>query len=185
MEIAGKNNLDVFTLSSNDRLLDRKTTKSLQHKWKRIKYPLRAMFHQRPFSLRLMAKLTYGNWENFCENIFQKHEYSTTPGFSGSAVVITRDGINKVGEWDLSQQGADYDLMTRTLQRWHQKGDIQPCMVVNGIFHHHYRRVSADTVYPPFEDKANLKPYEEKWKDNPDLLKETFAVAKNYTLPDK
>ncbi|MEG0011309.1 MAG: glycosyltransferase [Muribaculaceae bacterium] len=177
-ECIGKNGFDVLTLSGTDRIYDRKASKSIQHRWKHIKYPLRTLFGQRLFSLRLMTKICFGNWERYTDNVFAKYGYTLTYGFSGSAVVMNRAAISKIGEWDITQQAADFDLMMRTIKRSFEVGDIKPCAVVNGIFHHHFRRVSAKAVFPPYADKGNLITFEEKWEKEPELKKLCLDLVK-------
>lgn len=157
----------------------------MQHRWKHIKYPFRAIFGQRMFNLRLMAWLCYGNWERWSEKNYKRYGLSLSPGFSGSAVIMTRKGISNIGEWDPSQQGADYDMMTRSIEYWHHHDDMQPCMIINGVYCHHYRRISADEKFPPFKDASNLIELEEKWKDNSRPMLECFAINKTFKLPAK
>ena len=176
--IIGVNGFDVLSLGGTDRILDLKTSKKIQRKWKRIKYPLRALFDQRLFALRLMSYLCFGNWEKYCKNIYSKYGNTLTYGFCGSAIIMNRKALDKLGNWDLSQQGADFDLMTRTIKRHITHKDIKPCAVVNGIFHHHFRRVSANITFPPFEDKDNLIPIETKWEKEHEYLQKCFDIVK-------
>ncbi len=174
----GINGFEVLSLSSTDRMYDKKVTKALQHKWKRIKYPLRTLFGQKLFSLRLMKCMCFGNWEKYCENIYDKYGNSLTYGFSGSAIIMSRKAIEIFGGWDITQQGADFDMMMRTLIRYKAEGDVKPCAIVNGIFHHHFRRVSAKAVYPPFVDRDNLVSFENKWVDSPKMKQRCFDIVK-------
>lgn len=54
MNVLGKDDRDVISLGSNDRLFDRRTSKKIGKKWKWIKYPSIALFGQHTFSLKLM-----------------------------------------------------------------------------------------------------------------------------------
>lgn len=164
LKMLGKDKRHILSFGSNDRIYDKPTTKKLEHKWKRIKYPLITLFGQRYFSLKLMSLICYGNWEKFTERIFTQYGYSLTTGFSGSAIAMTREGINLLGEWDLSQQGADFDLFYRTCHRSETTGDILPMATVNGIFIHHYRRLTLySSKYAPFADAENLRSLDSKW----------------------
>lgn len=163
LQILGRDNRDILSIASNDRLSNKKSTKHLSRRWKYIKYPIIYLFGQKKFALKLMAFLCYGNWEKYTENIFSKYGFSFTPGFSGSAIIMNRRGLSKVGKWDLSQQGADYDIFFRTYKRSEEVGDIMPLSIVNGIFHHHYRRLTLYSKFPPFADKHNLISFEQKW----------------------
>lgn len=163
LQVLGKEGRDVISLGSNDRLCDKKTSKSLQKRWKYIKYPCIALFKQKMFSLKLMEHLCYGNWEKFCEKIYTRYGFSITEGFSGASILMNRTAIEKIGLWDPSQQAADFDLYFRTCQRAETAGDIKPLAVVNGIFTHHYRRLTLYSKCPPFSDADRLVPLTQKW----------------------
>jgi GT2 family glycosyltransferase len=162
-EVLDKTRREAFSLASNDRIFDANTTKNISRRWKRIKYPLIYLFGQRLFALKLMAKLCYGNWERYTDKIFNRYGYSFTIGFSGSAIVMTRKAIGLLGLWDISQQGADFDLFYRSCFRAETVGDIEPLSIVNGIFIHHYRRLTLYSKYPPFKDEDRLRSIESKW----------------------
>lgn len=163
LEVLGKDNRDVISLGSNDRLYDQAVSKHLQRKWKLIKYPVITLFGQRSFSLNLMRRLAYGNWARFTEKIFKRYGYSITEGFSGASIIMNRKAVEKIGLWDPSQQAADFDLFFRTCQRAEQAGDLKPMAIVNGIFTHHFRRLTLYSHCPPFADAANLISLTDKW----------------------
>lgn len=108
----------------------------------------------------------YGNWEKFTENTYKRYGYSLTEGFSGSAIIMNRKAIEKIGLWDITQQGADFDIYFRTCQRAETIGDIKPISIINGIFVHHYRRLTLYSQYPPFSDADQIIPLENKWAAN-------------------
>lgn len=163
MQVLGKDKRHVVSVGSNDRLCQRATTRSLANRWKRIKYPCIMLFGQKGYSLRLMRWLCYGNWERFTERIWKKYGTTTTDGFSGSAIIMNRKAIEILGLWDLSQQGADFDLFYRTCDRWEREGDLRPMATINGVFVHHYRRLTMYVNHPPFVDKDNLSTLDAKW----------------------
>lgn len=165
MEVLGNDNHDVLSLASNDRIHDKKATKKISRRWKRIKYPIMALFGGRKFGLKLMTRLCYGNWDKYCDKIFKRYGYSLTVGFSGHAIVMNRAAIAKIGEWDPAQQGADYDIFYRTCQRNEAVGDIQKLAIVNGIFSHHYRRLTLYAKHPPFADGDKLSSIDAKWNE--------------------
>lgn len=162
-EVLGKDGFHVLSVGSNDRLEDKKTTRRLHNRWKRAKYPVMALFGKSRFSLRLMAWLTYGNWEKFCERNFEKYGFTTTDGFSGSAIIMNRRAIQLLGQWDSTRIEADYDLFYSSCQREEQRGDIRRISIVNGVFFHHYRRLTFYSKYPPYADRKNLYKIEGKW----------------------
>jgi GT2 family glycosyltransferase len=165
LEMLGKDNRDVLSFATNDRMRDAAGTKRISRKWKRIKYPLITVFGQCPFALKLMTRLCYGDWEKYTEKIFRLYGYSLTTGFSGSAIAMTQRALELLGEWDITQQGADFDLFYRSCMRAETYGDIKPMSILNGVFMHHYRRL---TLYsknlPPFKDGNNLTSVSHKWK---------------------
>jgi GT2 family glycosyltransferase len=165
LNVLGKKNRDTLSLASNDRLFNEIETKKISRRWKRIKYPVLSLFGTRLFALKLMVKLCYGNWEQFTEKIFKRYGYSFTVGFSGSAIAMTRRAIEILGEWDISQQGADFDLFYRSCFRAETVGDIEPLSIINGVFIHHYRRLTLyDSKLITFKDEDNLRSIESKWK---------------------
>jgi GT2 family glycosyltransferase len=161
--VLGKDGQDVVSFGTNDRLVNKTISKQTQKRWKRIKYPIITLFGQRTFSLRLMTFLCYGNWEKFTERIFSMYGLSLTEGFSGSAIAMNRAALTKIGEWDITQQGADFDIFYRTCNRNEEYGDIKPLAIINGVFMHHFRRLTLYNKYPPFVDAANLSSIDEKW----------------------
>ncbi|MDR2424758.1 MAG: glycosyltransferase [Prevotellaceae bacterium] len=165
LELLGKDKCDVLSFATSDRMCDATLTKRISRKWKRIKYPLIAIFGQRLFALKLMVTLCYGNWEKYTEKIFHSYGYSLSTGFSGSAIAMTRRALELLGKWDITQQGADFDLFYRSCFRAETYGDIKPISILNGVFMHHYRRL---TLYaknrPPFKDGNNLTSISSKWK---------------------
>lgn len=163
MEVLGKDNRHVVSFGSNDRLFDLKTTKTHSRRYKRVKYPVMALFGQSRFSLNLMRWLTYGSWERFTDKIYRRYGLSTTDGFSGSAIAMNRHALDIIGEWDPTQYGADFDIFFRTCHRSETVGDIRPLAIINGVFIHHYRRLTLYCKYPEFADKDNLSTLEAKW----------------------
>ncbi|MCM1517387.1 MAG: glycosyltransferase [Pseudoflavonifractor sp.] len=163
MQVLGQDGYEVLSLASNDRMGDEQLTRRLSRRWKHIKYPLIFTLGQSAVSLRLMARLTYGDWTHYCRRVWERYGTSTRIGFSGSAVMMTRRGVGLVGEWDPTEQAADFDLFMRTLQRSREHGDIRPLSIVSGVMHHHYRRLTLRCDYPPFKDATQLRGLEEKW----------------------
>lgn len=163
LRVLGKDGYHVVSLASNDRMGDYASTKRLSRRWKHIKYPIITLFGQRSRALRAMIRLTYGNWERYCERVWQKWGEKMLIGFSGSVVIMTRQAIELIGEWDPSQQGADFDIFLRTMVRYESHGDIKPLSIISGVTHHHFRRLTLRCSYPPFKDLANLTSLQEKW----------------------
>lgn len=164
IKVLGKDKREIVSLASNDRLYNQSMTKRISRKWKFIKYVLIFLFGQRRFSLQLMHRLCYGNWEKYTEKIFNRYGLSFTIGFSGSAIAATRGAIEKLAMWDNSQQGADFNLFFSSCFRAETVNDIAPMATINGIYIHHYRRLTMyGEKYPPFADLENLKSWEDNW----------------------
>lgn len=87
---------------------------------------------------------------------------------------MTRKGIDLVGKWDETQQGADFDLYMRSLKRYKESGDMKPLSLIGGIYHHHFSRLTFNCSYPEYADIANIRTIEEKWGEN--VVKEYLAA---------
>ncbi len=179
LTVLGHDGQEVLTLSSNDRAVDLKTTKRISRRWKRVKYPVMIIAGNGRRSLKAMARLTYGNFNRYAERMWQRWGRTMLQGFSGSAVMMTRRAIELIGEWDETQQGADFDLYMRTMQRHESHGDIKPLAVLNGVFHHHYQRLTLKGKHPEFTDRQNLRRFEDKW--DAETIKRYFEPMDNYT----
>lgn len=178
MEVLGKQGCEITSLCSNDRMPDAAQTRRVKRRWKRIKGLMLTLFGSSRWSLNTMAKWMYrGRFEQHCEAMWQRYGTTMRLGFSGSAVIMTRKGLEMIGGgWDATQQGADFDIFLQT-QALHQQGKpIQPLHIINGIYHHHYCRITLYAKYPPYKDRDQLVSGESKWGD--DVMKETIAQLK-------
>ncbi len=165
LKVLGKDNYDVVSFASNDRGANLRETKSSEFRWKWIKYPVLTLFGVSKFSLKLMFKLMYGSWDKYCAKKLRQHGYAMGEGFSGSVIAMNRRAIEKVGLWDESMQGADFDLYGRTKLRNMKYGDIQPLSIIAGVYQHHFGRLTAKSRKKPvqFSDAHVLRPFDEKW----------------------
>jgi glycosyltransferase, family 2 len=161
--ILGKDGYEAVTLVSNDNMVSHSEASHLNRRFKRLKYPLLTLFGRRQWVFRLMLRLTYGNWDKFCNKVWNKYGLQTKPGFAGSAVVMTKKGVDLLGEWDETQQGGDFDLFFKSMERWRNHGDVRPLSLVGGIYHHHFSRITFRCAYPPFKDIRNHSTLEAKW----------------------
>jgi glycosyltransferase involved in cell wall biosynthesis len=165
LHVLGKDGYDAVSFASNDRGILRKEEKALKRRWKWIKYPILTLLGVSKFSLKLMLWLMYGNWDKFCAKKFEQYGYTMSLGVSGSVVAMTRRGIEKVGLWDESMQGADFDLFARCKKRHLEHGDIQPLSIISGVYLHHFVRLTLKSKRKPvqFADAHKLRSLEEKW----------------------
>lgn len=166
MLVLGKDGYEVLTLCSNDNMKCSRQAKTLNRKYKRFKYPLLKLFGAKRWTLQLMLRLTYGNWEEFTDRIWKENGVETVAGFCGSAVLMTRRGLEILGKWDESQQAADFDLYYKSMERCMKYGDIKPLSLIAGIYHHHFSRLTFNAKFPPFRDSKNLKLLSQKWDDS-------------------
>lgn len=80
-----------------------------------------------------------------------------------NAVMFSLHVLAILGPWDETQQAADFDLFLRTALRSREVGDIRPMHIALDCFNHHYIRLTMKGGYPPFVDKDNLIPFDQKW----------------------
>lgn len=162
LNIMKEKELDIITPCGFERLENRKIARRYKKKWQAIKIIIGFLGYGH-FQLELMHKLMYKDWEDFCQKRFEKYGFGVMEGFVGNSVIMTRMAIEKIGLYDERIQGADFDLYIRSKKRSLEIGDIKPVHIALGVFHHHYIRLTAESVYPPLKDKDNLIPLEEKW----------------------
>lgn len=161
--------LDVATPCGIERIETYKASKAIRRRWKLIKNPISFLFGVNSFTLELMTKLMYGNWERFSEKRYHSFGDQVLEGFVGNSVIMTRDGIDKAGLWDTRIQAADFDLYMRVKKRAIEAGDIKPVHICLGTFHHHFIRLTVRSKPPRFADEGSLISLEKKWGDKLDL----------------
>ncbi|MBR4815323.1 MAG: glycosyltransferase family 2 protein [Paludibacteraceae bacterium] len=178
MQVLGKDGYHILSLASNDRMATKEETTKLSRHWKHVKYPLQFLLGQRSISLKLMTKLCYGlNWEKFCEDVWNRHKLNLRIGFSGSAIIMDKQGLEIVGgEWDPRIYAADFDMFFQTMKLSKEGKDIKPLSIVGGIFHHHFRRLTFHEKFPPFKDNDTLININQKWPE--EELNEYSALIK-------
>lgn len=162
IEILEKNELDIITSCGIEKLENIEVTNKFKRRWKTIKNII-GLFGYTEKNLRLMHKLMYINWEKFNDIRYDKYQNKVIEGFVGNTVIITKNGIEKIGLWDERIQAADFDLYMRSKKRYFEVGDIKPVHIALGVFNHHYIRLTSKQSYPEFVDKSNLISLEDKW----------------------
>ncbi|WP_411728076.1 glycosyltransferase family 2 protein [Methyloglobulus sp.] len=162
MDSMNFNGLDVATSCGVEQVETKIETRKLRRRWNNVKLMI-SLLGQSKFFLLLAHKVMYQNWPLFCEQRYQKFEKKVRQGFVGSAVVMKRAALDKIGLWDERLQAADYDLYFRVLERSQKTGDIKPVHICLDIFVHHYIRLTSKNKYPPLFDKANFISIEDKW----------------------
>jgi GT2 family glycosyltransferase len=142
IEAAAENGVDVISACGIENAGDKKYTRRLRRKWKRTKNPL-MIFGIHRMNLKLMLWLMYGSWQRFCEKRFQQFGKRVVEGIVGNNVMMTRRGLELMGEWDERVQHADFDIFIRVKKRALEKGDIKPCHIALGVYIHHFIRMTT------------------------------------------
>jgi GT2 family glycosyltransferase len=157
------NGLEVATCCGIEQLETKEASQAIKRRWKRIK-GVCSLLGLNDFSLRLMHRWMYrGNWEGFCTDRYQKFKQRAAEGFVGNTVMMTRSALEKLGPWDETMQGADFDLYLRSKKRASEQGDIRPMHIALDTFNHHFIRLTVKAKPPQFADASKLIPLEEKW----------------------
>jgi len=155
--------LGLLSFASNDHLENKKTQKKLNRKWKRIKYPLQKIWGNSRNSLSLMLRLMYRDFQAFADRRFDHWGYELIEGYSGSAILMKKEILEKVGLWDERIQGADFDLFNRVKTYANHHDDLIPIQLALGIYIHHFQRLTVKQPYPPFANRDQMIRLEEKW----------------------
>lgn len=175
IKIMRDKNIDVLSFSTNDSLGDRQAQKKLNRRWKWCKYPIFAILGVNNLSLKLSLKLTYNNLSLFAEKRFEKYKYNIVEGYSGSCFIIKKEAFKKIGLWDESIQAGDFDLFNRVKMRSILHGDIRPVQLAQGIYFHHYQRLTTKNSNTPFADVKKLTTIDKKWKEKTAILRKDIV----------
>ncbi len=163
VEVMRRHGLDVATACTAERLESGAATRRLMRRWKRIKNVFLYLLGARRWTLRLSHRLMYGDWGRFVEERYRRFGDRVKEGFVGAAVMMTRQGLARVGPWDPCVQAGDYDLFLRSKQRSREQGDVRPCHIALGVFVHHFVRLTLKRTRVAFADRARLIRVEDKW----------------------
>ena len=156
------NSLDVITSCGIERVESKASTRKLRRRWNRIR-TLLGLFGTGRKSLLLMHFLMYVDWQQFCRNRRENFKLEVVEGFVGNTVMLSRRGLAVLGQWDETQQAADFDLFLRSATRARDIGDIRPMHIALDCFNHHYIRRSMKGDHPPFVDQERLVSIDQKW----------------------
>jgi GT2 family glycosyltransferase len=166
---------NIISVSSNDHVENKREQKKISRKWKRIKYPIQAIFGNRKFSLRLMESLMYGNLNKYAEDRFRKFGLKLIEGYSGSAIIAKKDFLLEIGKWDERIQSADFDLFNKVKEKSLYNNNIKPIKLVLGVYFHHYQRLTVKTKYPPFVNCKKMISLDEKWGKKTSVLRKNIV----------
>jgi len=156
------NNLEVATVCGVEQLENAVVTKKIRRRWMRIKNFV-SLFGINYYTLKLMHRLMYSDWENFNARRNDLFRHKIKEGFVGNTVVMHKSAIDKIGLWDERIQAADFDLYLRSKIREQSHHDIRAVHICLDVFIHHYIRLTLKGGYPPFADKSEMISLEEKW----------------------
>ena len=171
LKIMNEKEIDVISFATNDHMENKKVQRRLHKKWKKNKYVLRALFGINSKNLQRMVKLTYGDFEKFCEARYATFKDEVIEGFSGSCILIKKTALEKIGNWDERMQAADFDLFFRVKTRSLANRDIKPVQLALGVYIHHFQRLTLRSKnLRPFDDHQNIISLKEKWGDKAELL---------------
>ncbi len=113
--------------------------------------------------LRLMLREMYGDWELFCHEVSRAFGSGLFEGIVGSCVMITRAAYERIGLLDERIQAADWDLYYTLRKREAEVGDLRRCMVVGGVFVHHFIRATVKSKPEPFGCTHPNLSIDQKW----------------------
>lgn len=170
-----KEKLKILSVATNDHVESKPAQKKISRRWKKIKYPIQAVFGNSKKALKLMVYLMYGDFEKFCEKRFSKWGYELIEGYSGSAIISTKSFMNSIGGWDERIQAADYDMFNQVKLRSLEDPSVLPIQLALGIYFHHFQRLTMKTKYPPFKNKSTMITLKEKWGDETEKLRKDIV----------
>ena len=173
LETIAANGLDIVTCCGIEQVENKQASFALRRRWNYAKNIVN-LFPTTKGSLKLMHKIMYRNWEQFCAKRNQKFHNKIKEGFVGNSVFCTRKAIELLGLWDERMQAADFDIYMRSKKRNLEFGDIKPCHIALNIYHHHYIRLTVKSKPMPFADAGNIILFDDKWSETErkELLKD-------------
>jgi GT2 family glycosyltransferase len=162
MESMRRNGLDVATACGIEQVENGSATRKLKRRWKRIG-GLVGFLGRSKAGLRWMHRWMYGDWRAFCRDRRDRFSCRIKEGFVGNTVMMRRRALEKIGTWDESQQGADFDLYLRSKMRERDVGDMRAVHIALDVFVHHYIRLTLKGKHPLFADRDNFVSLSDKW----------------------
>jgi GT2 family glycosyltransferase len=158
--------LEILTCSGIENAGNIRETKRYRRKWNLVKNAMSWMGNSYQ-NLNAMHKIMYGDWIEFSDKRWGKHQTNLVEGFVGNSIFMHRRALDKVGLWDERIQAADFDLFIRSKKRSIEKQDILPCQIALGVFNHHYIRLTYKSkVNNSFYDADNIIKLEEKYSQD-------------------
>lgn len=159
--------LSAVTTSGIERIQSQWATRWFKFKWRLVKAIFYDAKHKKKSILNMHRKM-YGDWDAFTQQRQRRFGQDILEGFVGNVVMIKASEMDKVGRWDETIQGADFDLYLRLKQRQREIGDVKPLHIALGTFIHHFIRFTLadpNNKPVPFKDADLLRSVESKWGD--------------------
>ena len=156
--------LDVASCAGTNRLYKKKTTRVHLKKWYILKYSMLFLGGNGYANMKRMHHFFFRfNFKGFYEKFRKKYFNVVVEGIAGFNVIMTRKGLEKIGEWDPRLMSADFDVFLRTKKRALEHGDIKPIHLIAEVYLHHYLRLTLKSNYAPFADQDQLIKLDDKW----------------------
>ncbi|MGA0334326.1 MAG: glycosyltransferase family 2 protein [Kiritimatiellia bacterium] len=170
-----ENGLDFASAIGTNRMLTKRRTRLHVKGWYAVRYPFLKLSNSY-LSLKAMHQVFFrGNYEGFCRRLRRKNAGEIAEGIAGFNVLMTRRGMERIGDWDERIQAGDYDVFLRAKERSVTHGDVRPFHVLGELYFHHYMRLTFKTDYPPFEGQEQIIMPSIKWGEA--RIREYMATA--------
>lgn len=167
--------LKALSFVTVDHMENQRAFQRISRKWKRVKYPVRAMFGHSLFALKWMLKLMYNDLNKYSNERYETWKEQFIEGYSGSALVFKREAFRVLGPWDERIQAGDYDMFNRIKEWSQQEADVLPMQLAMGIYVHHFQRLTIKKYYPEFANKSQMISVNEKWGEKTKMLRKDIA----------
>jgi len=114
--------------------------------------------------LQRMISLMYGNWEDLTDTMYHYFHNHLYEGIMGACVVLRRPLLDKIGLLDERIQAADWDMYLTIRKREMECGDVRRCMMVGGVYVHHFIRATVKGKPAQFSCLHPRMDLDDKWK---------------------
>jgi GT2 family glycosyltransferase len=113
--------------------------------------------------LHAKIRAMYGDWEDFCAEVYRSFSDVMFDGLNGSCVLIRRSTLEKIGFLDERIQAADWDLYYTLRKREEELKDVRRCKIFGGSYVHHFIRATVKGRREPFACLHPRLSIHEKW----------------------
>ena len=113
--------------------------------------------------LERMISQMYGNWEELCKEMYYVFHHHLYEGIIGACVLVRRSLLDKIGLLDEQIQASDWDLYLTIRKREMECGDVRRCMIVGGVYIHHFIRATLKGKPAQFSCLHPRKSIDDKW----------------------